>query len=414
MNQMDAVMPAEAAGQFVDPFAYFPGDASLIAGLGGKMTGHVPGYVFHTLYVPVARGPAKFTLRFEGLSAERGTLALRIHVLPLDQSSHPRLVDSERVPLQRLVHQGGEVSMAFESSRGMSYAVLGQIFDATDAAAAALTVVLDQPHDGGPDVVEPVADTSFGASELAATSLMVARDAPSLAAPVSQICTAAQLMEKPFLDGIALAGASRLEKRRLWEQVYLLQALRVYGLLQPGARGLGLGGEYGFLPAAMAAAGAAVVLVGRDAPPELDRLRRPDICDTATFDAGVTAVQADSAALPAELGGFDFAWSCGTASRLGDPTAGIRFIEDAIFCLHPGGVAVHTFDHSPSPDHDPEGAIAFSSSQVERLALALISRQHEVAQLRMVDPAIAGTRRSAVIPGRTSFGMITRRASAGA
>lgn len=409
----------QGAAHGIDPFAFYPGVSSRIVGLGGDAPGHDPAYVFHTPYVRVAQGRAEFTIHFEGLTGKRGTLAARVHMLPLDRSAHARLLNSERITIARLSRQGGTITIGVEGFRGMSYAVLGSIFDDTDATATALTVTLDRPHDGS-DESELLAGggTNFGNNGLIPHSHLVSVESPSLARPVSQICTAGQLEEQPFREWRARLQSDGAPDRKLWEQVYVLQALRRYGLIQPGARGLGFATGSSPLPAVMAGLGVSIVATdidGGEPDAGLDRLRRPQLCDDALFDANISFLPIDQQAIPADLAGFDFLWSTGAISRMESVPAAVKFVEDAMACLAPGGLAVHTLDlalgeHASAPD--TSDGTTFRKHEIERLGLQLISRGQEVVQMRM-DQSAPRDRRPVIraqADDVTSFGLICRRA----
>ncbi len=55
-------------------------------------------------------------------------------------------------------------------------------------------------------------------------------------------------------------------------------------------------------------------------------------------------------AIPADLVGFDFLWSSCALEHLGSIEAGARFVERAMDCLAPGGVAVHTTEFNLDSD----------------------------------------------------------------
>ena len=89
-----------------------------------------------------------------------------------------------------------------------------------------------------------------------------------------------------------------------------------------------------------------------------------------------------------DLRGFDFVWSSGALEHLGSIGAGLQFVEDAMRCLKPGGLAVHTTRLSLSSSDetiDSGAAVLLRRPDIERLTLSLISRWHEVAQVKF-DP----------------------------
>ena len=408
----------QGAGLPIDPFSVYHGVASRIGGLGGETIGHEPGYAFHTPYVQAARGRAEFTIRFAELAATRGVLTVRVHMLPVDHSQNAQLVNSERIALAQLAEQGGELKIHFQGSRGMSFAAYGVVPDDTDATASGLTVTLDQPHDGSEEHPMPArSGTRIGTRGFTETSRLVSTDRPSLASPVSQIRTAAQCRERPFTEWRARLGAAGADDGELWKQVFVLEALRRYGLLQPGSQGLGLGVAGSPLPAAMAALD--VVVVAADAPgafadPVLDGFRRPELCDSARFEANVSFQQIDMATIPAGFADFDFVWSSNAIGSLDTVATALSFIENAMACLHPGGLAIHMLSLvSDDAIIDARAPLTFFRRDVERMGLTLIARNYEVAQIKASDPespaAMAGRRSVDAVPDVTPFGLIVRR-----
>ncbi|MDB5684291.1 MAG: class SAM-dependent methyltransferase [Sphingomonas bacterium] len=418
MDVMEVVgNSTSGAGQEVDPFAFFPGISSRIIGLGGAVPGHDPSYVFHTPYVRARRGPAEFTVRISGLVATTGTLAVRIHMQPIDLSAHARLMNSERIALARLSEEGGEIRIGFEGYPGMTYAVLGTISDDTDAWAASLTVSLDQPYDPAEDeLAEATGAPVVNSAGLAATSQLVSISKPTLTAPVSQIFTPEQIDEEPFQRWRHTLQIDGPSDRLLWEQIYVLEVLSRYGLLKPGARGLGFDATWSLLPAAMAKRGASVVIAGTGAEGEtsaLDHFRRPALCDDMTFADHVSTCSADLQAVPPELVNFDFLWSRGATASLESPAAALKFVEDRMICLSQGGIAIHLIELAAgSWPLDPVSGNVLRKGEVERIALQLISRGNEVAQIRAdaLAPDDRGRRgASGAVPPVTSFALIARR-----
>lgn len=353
-------MSAELSPEDValDPFSFFRGVASRIGGLGGNAPGHDPTYAFHTPYVAVARGPARFYLRFDDLRARRGTLVLRVHMLP-DEGGAARLVNSTRIQLNRLVHLSGAVDIDFEGYRGFTFAIVGLIHDDTDARAEGLTITLDRPAGPGNEEEEPAAEdirtTRFGIDAFRPVAQLISSEAPTLAAPVSQPCTAEQLRE-PVWDALSRElGQARSRDPALWPGAYALQVLGRYGLLEPEARGAVVG-DAGMLGDAL-------------------RRRGASLAD----DAGARSLDYLCVSAPQGAGQDAIAGSVG----------------ETLLRLRPGGLAVQILFLDEA---------GFGRSDLERLALMLISHRHEVAQLRPVATPLPDAR------GRVAFGLIVRRA----
>jgi hypothetical protein len=90
--------------------------------------------------------------------------------------------------------------------------------------------------------------------------------------------------------------------------------------------------------------------------------------------------------LPADLVNFDFLWSTRANEILYSVAATAAFVEETMACLRPGGLAVHTFgyDLAPSGRKIPStDRIMLQQGDIERIALLLVSRGHEVAQFKI-------------------------------
>ena len=64
---------------------------------------------------------------------------------------------------------------------------------------------------------------------------------PSLARPVSQVCTQSQFYEPAYVYWCGQFREAPRTHRKQWEFCYILQALSVRGKLSPEVRGLGFG-----------------------------------------------------------------------------------------------------------------------------------------------------------------------------
>jgi len=406
----------------LDPFAYQPGIASRIQGLGGTATASNPEYAFHTSYVEAAPGPAQFTVRFGGLRAKTGTLVLRVHMMSLEPGSRPRLANSERIALNRLTQWGGELSIDFEGFRDVTFALVGVVQGDTDATAEALTVTLDRPADpdARPEFGAEAKSTAYGNTPLQSAATLLSTDRPTFADPVTQVATVGQLREPiagTWLGRLRPQGSSGVEH---WRKVYTLQALRRYGMLEKGAVGLGFEPSPSGVPAALAAMHTSLttVLPTRGGPPpNIDAVKR-DLagrapCDKALFDANVRVRVASWRRIPDDLVNFDFLWSARANERLYSVASAITFVEESMACLRPGGLAVHvmSYDLSPSGRSVPStDRMLLQQGDVERIALILVSRGHEVAQFKIdaTDPILAPANHG--VARRSMVGIIARKA----
>lgn len=224
---------------------------------------------------------------------------------------------------------------------------------------------------------------------------LICEGEPTLANPVSQACTQAQLAEPAYAHWCEQIGEQPRAHRKQWEFCYILQVLARSGLMAPGMRGLGFGVGEEPLTALFAANGAEIVAT--DLEPDAARkkgwvatdqhahskeiLNQRKICDPAEFDRLVSFRHADMNAIPADLRDFDFCWSACALEHLGSIARGLRFIENSIQCLKPGGIAVHTTEFNCSSDDrtlDHASTVLFRRRDLLDLGERLTEAGHEV------------------------------------
>lgn len=191
----------------------------------------------------------------------------------------------------------------------------------------------------------------------------------------SQLCTLASLESpalrrwsdrlRPMWDPDGQDPRPVMLHRKMWEWLYICQALSERGMLQPGRRGLGFGVGREPLVAVFAAAGCQVVATdlqpdrareagwtdtGDEYSGGLDGLNDHGLCPPDQFARQVRYRHVDMNHIPPDLRGFDFTWSSCAFEHLGDLEAGLGFVEHQLACLAPGGVAVHTTELNLSSD----------------------------------------------------------------
>ena len=406
----------------LDPFAFHSDAASRIAGLGGTGPSPTPEYAFHTSYVEAAPGPANFTVQFAGLKAKNGTLLLRVHMQG-EPGGRARMVNSERMALNRLMLQEDGISISFEGFRDVTFALLAMIQGETDASADGVVVTLDRPADpdARPEHAAEARSTVYGNTQLKSAPTLLSEKAPTLADPVTQIATSPQLREPvagSWLARLRPKGKSGVEH---WRKVYTLQALRRYGVLEEGAVGLGFEPSPSGVPAALAAMRTSVVAAFPTRPgQQLDpAVLKRDLgtrapCDRKTFEDNVAARIVPWRRIPEDLVNFDFLWSARANERLYSVAAAAQFVEDVMICLRPGGLAVHvmSYDLAPGGRATPSTErILLRQGDVERIALNLVSRGHEVAQFKIhADDPILADGSNHGVERRTMVGLIARKA----
>jgi hypothetical protein len=189
-------------------------------------------------------------------------------------------------------------------------------------------------------------------------------DVPTLDRPVSQACTQSQIESDTFKYWCARLGLAPVPHRKIWEWCYILQALSMRGMLSPGRKGVGFG--VGTEPLTDLFASYNIEITATDQAAEdaaghgwgdsnQHALHRTALRKSYASDAQFERVRfevVDMNAIPATLRGFDFTWSACSLEHLGSIERGLRFVEESLRTLCPGGVAVHTTELNCSSDED--------------------------------------------------------------
>ncbi len=186
--------------------------------------------------------------------------------------------------------------------------------------------------------------------------------------------------------------------RKLWEYVFLLQALWEAGMLEPGRRGLGFGCGREPLPSYLASRNVEVCVT--DLAPEeivgrgwqetaqhtatLDVAFHAHLVSRDAFDRQVRLEYVDMNAIPDHLQGFDFAWSICALEHLGSIEKGLAFIENSLATVRSGGVVVHTTEFNFTRDDETIDnwiTVLFQRRHFQALAGHLQDKGHHVAPL---------------------------------
>jgi SAM-dependent methyltransferase len=213
----------------------------------------------------------------------------------------------------------------------------------------------------------------------------------------SKLCT-----QDDFATGWLLYWCQELRTaphyhRKIWELCYVAQALFSAGLLAPGHRGLGFGCGEEPLPSLFAKYGTSVLatdLAADRAEAEVWRLtdqhaatveaiRRPEICPDPKLLGNIEFQEVDMNAIPSEFEGqFDFCWSTCALEHLGTLESGLKFIENSVRTLRPGGVAVHTteFTVNDGPTIDNHPIVLYQQQHLLELERRLSASGYKVSE----------------------------------
>lgn len=383
----------------LQPFSFWPGQPSaLIHGDGsgaGTPPDIVPGYAFHTDYIPSSGGRIRFKIRMAGLRARRGTLLIAINRL----DSRGVIADPKikTVSLALLALRGGEIGISMRGGMGFSYAAMGTVSDDSDARADRIEIEVTggESSDALNLRFETARREFLSAPGTGILAPIIVDRRATLAEPLSQMCTADQMSEPLYAQWCERIGQAPSRHRKQWEFVFICRVLEYYGALREGARGLGFGVGIEPLSSTFAAAGCHIVATDLAADDDratawnntdqlganLRQIYHPQLCDEAAFFERVRFREADMNAIPADLTGFDFTWSSCAYEHLGSIQAGLDFFENSLACLKPGGIAVHTTELNLSSNTntlDDGTTVIFRRRDFEQLATRLIRQGHEV------------------------------------
>jgi hypothetical protein len=220
----------------------------------------------------------------------------------------------------------------------------------------------------------------------------------------SSLCTEDQLTSATFLAWAdrtrpawdeGRTGIPVLTHRKLWEWLFIIEALAERGMLAPGRRGVGFGVGQDMLAALFAGFGCEIVATDLGEQ-EADRagwvatgqhaadpsqLNRYGLCDPRGFEERVTFRRVDMNAIPPDLTGFDFSWSACAFEHLGSIERGLGFVRNQLACLRPGGVGVHTTEFNVSSDdatYETGGTVLFRRRDIEWLVRRLRVAGHAI------------------------------------
>ena len=214
---------------------------------------------------------------------------------------------------------------------------------------------------------------------------------------VSQACTQRQIETPVFRY-----WANRMHERpgglhrKLWEWCFISQALYERGMLASGKRGLGFAVGNEPMTSLFAQLGCEILASDLDSESAgktgwvesnqhasgLAQLNARGLCAPDLFAERVRFRAVDMRAIDDDLRGFDFLWSSCALEHLGSLQHGLDFVMNAMDCLRPGGVAVHTTELNCDSDVETVetgDSVVYRQRDLRELAERLQAQGHMVA-----------------------------------
>lgn len=213
----------------------------------------------------------------------------------------------------------------------------------------------------------------------------------------SRMCTQASLVSPQMQEWhIRFKERPIHLHRKIWEWCFISEALAERGMLRPGMRGLGFAVGQEPLTAMFARMGATITATDLFA----EEAAAAGWVDTGQHAGGDTALNSRGLCDPKEFarlvkfrfadmndighdfdGQYDFLWSSCALEHLGDLEKGMQFIYNAMRCLKPGGIAVHTTEFNLSSNEDTVASgptVLYRKRDIEQVIATLRSQDHAV------------------------------------
>lgn len=212
----------------------------------------------------------------------------------------------------------------------------------------------------------------------------------------SQLCTQ-EILETAVFQGWAerLGETRGTLHRKIWEYCFIAQALSERGMLQTGRSGLGF--AVGQEPLASFFCSLGISVHATDLFTQLAQeqgwvstnehasgigaINARGLCSDELLGKYCTFSHVDMNHIPDDLHGFDFLWSSCSLEHLGSIAHGERFIHNAMQCLKPGGVAVHTTEYNVSSNSSTVksgGTVLFRRKDINQIAQQLRRHGHTI------------------------------------
>ena len=215
--------------------------------------------------------------------------------------------------------------------------------------------------------------------------------------PISRLCTETELMSPDFQQWAQILREPHMNlHRKLWEWCFITDVLSKEGMLKSGRNALGF--AVGREPLVSFFASKGVTVLASDLDVErastagwvgsnehaasLEILNERNICPPEVFKDRVTFRELDMNDFLGEgLNSFDFVWSSCAFEHLGSLEHGLSFVENAMACLKPGGLAVHTTEFNVGSNdvtHSEGGTVIYRRQDIDGLVQRLRKSGHQI------------------------------------
>lgn len=215
--------------------------------------------------------------------------------------------------------------------------------------------------------------------------------------PISRLCTQTELQSPEFQQWAkVLREPHMVLHRKLWEWCFITDVLDRQGMLSNGKSGLGFAVGREPLVAFFASKGASILASDLDVDraatagwvgsnehaASLEMLNERNICPPDIFAQNVRFQEVDMNNFSKDqLGEFDFVWSSCAFEHLGSLENGLRYVENAMYCVKSGGLAVHTTEFNVGSNeltHEEGGTVIYRRRDIDELVLRLRNAGHQV------------------------------------
>jgi 2-polyprenyl-3-methyl-5-hydroxy-6-metoxy-1,4-benzoquinol methylase len=215
--------------------------------------------------------------------------------------------------------------------------------------------------------------------------------------PISRLCTQAELQSEEFQKWARILREPHMYlHRKLWEWCFITDVLHRANMLSEGRTGLGFAVGREPLVSYFASRGVSILASDLDVErastagwvgsnehaASLEILNERNICPPDLFADKVRFQEVDMNNFRSEnLGQFDFVWSSCAFEHLGSLEHGLKYVENAMACVKPGGLAVHTTEFnvgSNDETHAEGGTVIYRRRDIDELVTRLRNAGHKV------------------------------------